>query len=510
MPKDGYVLGLDIGSSSIKVSMLDSATGKLIASATSPENELQIISKRSGWAEQDPAVWWKHCSLALRKIKSKAGSKVRDIAAIGVTYQMHGLVLVDKKHRLLRPAIIWCDSRAVEIGEKAFSSMGKKKCLRRFLNSPGNFTASKLKWVQQNQLSLYKKIYKMMLPGDYIALKMTGEVCTTFSGLSEAILWDFSRNGLAHAMLDHLDISPELIPESVPSFSIQGSLKKGAADELGLKPGIPVAYRAGDQPNNAFSLNVLNPGEIAATAGTSGVVYGVGEKSVYDPLSRINTFVHVNHTRTVPRYGVLLCLNGAGILNSWLKHTIVSQRRTRKDAYEMMNSEAAEIAPGADGLFIFPYDNGAERTLCNRSLHAHIRGLEFSIHSSPHIYRAAQEGIVFALNYGLSIMQETGVKVKTVRAGHANMFLSPVFREIFASVTGAQVELYNTDGAQGAARGAAVGAGVCPGSEYAFTGLKTIMKIEPNPAMKKAYKEIYQRWKTTLDTMIRTMEERNG
>jgi xylulokinase len=497
------LLGYDVGSSSIKATLMDSVTGKVLATATSPEKELEITAEKPGWAEQHPSVWWEHVKLATRKIADsrqktedrgqRTDYTLKDVEAIGISYQMHGLVVVDKNKQVLRPSIIWCDSRAVQIGQKAAAEIGEQKCLENLLNLPGNFTASKLKWVMENEPDVFSKIYKMMLPGDYIAMKMTGEIKTTPSGLSEGIMWDFKKQGLANLVLDYYGIPEELIAEVVPTFSVQGELTKEAAEELDLKAGTKISYRAGDQPNNALSLNVLNPGEIAATAGTSGVVYGITEKSDYDSKSRVNTFIHVNHAPKSPRYGVLLCVNGTGILNSWLKHNA-----TDGLDYDEMNKLAGSVEVGSDGLSILPYGNGAERTLENKNLGSSIHGLNFNIHTRAHLLRAAQEGIVFALAYGLGIMRKTGVAVKTVRAGNANMFLSPLFGEAFATVTGATIELYNTDGSQGAARGAGIGAGIYKGPKDAFVGLEPVRTIEPNKKLASAYQEAYKNWEDVL------------
>ncbi len=493
------LLGYDVGSSSIKATLMDADTGKALASATSPDKELDITAKEIGWAEQHPDTWWEHVKAATQKIKAKVKFDSGDIKAIGISYQMHGLVVVDKNKKVLRPSIIWCDSRAVQIGEKAAEAIGQEKCLKRLFNLPGNFTASKLKWVKENEPDIYSKIHKMMLPGDYIAMKMTGEIKTTPSGLSEGILWDFEADEPADFVLDNYGISSELIAETVPTFSVQGQLTKEAADELGLAGGTKVSYRGGDQPNNALSLSVLKPGEIAVTAGTSGVVYGVSDKKNYDQRSRVNVFVNVNHSTKSPRYGVLLCVNGTGILNSWLKHNFVAENLD----YPQMDKIAAEIPVGSDGLSILPYGNGAERTLENRNIGASVHGWNFNIHKNAHFLRAAQEGIVFALNYGLGIMKNMGIELKTVKAGHANMFLSPLFAEAFATVTGASVELYNTDGSQGAARGAGIGAGIYKGPEDAFVGLEPVKTIEPNEKLTSAYEKAYENWEQVLKQQLK-------
>jgi len=494
------LLGYDVGSSSIKATLMDADTGQVLAAATSPDKELEIVAKQLGWAEQDPAVWWEHVKTATKMIQTQAEFDAGDVHAIGISYQMHGLVVVDKNKQVLRPSIIWCDSRAVQIGEQAATDIGEEKCLRKLFNLPGNFTASKLKWVMENEPKVYSKIHKIMLPGDYIAMKMTGDIKTTPSGLSEGIMWDFEDDGLADFVLDNYGISGDLVAETIPTFSIQGELTKEAADELGLEAGTMISYRAGDQPNNALSLSVLQPGEIAVTAGTSGVVYGVSDRKNYDPRSRVNVFVHVNHSAEDPRYGVLLCLNGTGILNSWLKHNFVAGEGLD---YEQMNELAAQVPVGSDGLVILPYGNGAERTLENKNIGASVHGWNFNIHKKAHFLRAAQEGIVFALNHGLGIMRDMGIQLTTVKAGNANMFLSPLFAEAFATVTQATVQLYNTDGSQGAARGAGIGAGVYKGPDEAFTGLEPVKTIEPNDKLSSAYQQAYARWEENLKQQLK-------
>ena len=493
-----YLLGFDIGSSSVKVSLIKGDTGDCIASAFHPKSEMKITAAQAGWAEQHPELWWENLKLALTEVMQTAKVSPSDIDSIGISYQMHGLVVVDKNQQVLRPSIIWCDSRAAAIGDQAFEEIGSEKCLSSLLNSPGNFTASKLKWVKDNEPELYNRIYKIMLPGDYISMKLTGEIKTTASGLSEGIMWDFKENNIATLLLDHYEFSQDFIPEIVPTFSIQGELSKQAAQELGLVPGIKISYRAGDQPNNALSLNVLNPGEIATTAGTSGVVYGVSDEVKYDPLSRVNTFAHVNHSGSINRLGVLLCINGTGILNSWLhKYAGASSY-----SYEEMNKKAAEIAIGSEGLSILPFGNGAERVLQNKNLGSRFAGINFNIHSDAHLFRAAQEGIVFSFKYGMDIMKSIGIDAQVIRAGKANMFLSPIFRETLAGITGATIELFNTDGSIGAARGAGIGSGFYSSANEAFANLKKLETISPDFSKKAEYENAYQTWKTELEKAI--------
>ncbi|MCS3869590.1 xylulokinase [Chryseobacterium ginsenosidimutans] len=493
-----YLLGYDIGSSSVKVCLIEASSGKVIASEFSPKKEMKITAINPGWAEQNPGDWWINLKLAHEAVMHESGVHPEDIKGIGITWQMHGLILVDKDQNLLRPSIIWCDSRAVPYGEKAFKAIGEEKCLSHLLNSPGNFTASKLAWVKEHEPEIFEKIDKIMLPGDYIAMRLSGEIGMTIEGLSEGIFWDFKNNCISEDVINYYGIPKSFFPEIVPTFGIQSTVSATAAQELGLKEGTPISYRAGDQPNNALSLNVFNPGEIASTAGTSGVVYGVLDKLEYDKLSRVNTFAHVNYTPELTRLGVLLCINGTGILNSWLKHNFA----TSLSSYGDMNDLASLSPVGAKGLSIIPFGNGAERVLENKETNCSIHGINFNIHSKGDILRAAQEGIVFSYEYGMNIMRNIGMDIQVIRAGNANMFLSSIFRKSLAGVSNAVIELYDTDGAVGAARAAGMGIGFYADSKEAFASLERIAVIEPQLEKREQYLEAYSRWKSHLNEII--------
>lgn len=488
-----YLLGYDIGSSSVKAALVDAATGVCVASDFFPKNEAPIKALRQGWAEQDPENWWKYLKEATASVLKGSGADPKDIKAIGISYQMHGLVAIDKEHRVLRDAIIWCDSRGVPYGEKAFNELGADVCLPRLLNSPGNFTAAKLRWLKEEEPEIFEKIYKVMLPGDYIAMRLTGEICTNPEGLSEYMLWDFKDNTPATFLMEYYGYEPSMFPEVRPTFSEQGRLTENAAKELGLAPGTPVTYRAGDQPNNALSLNVFNPGEVASTAGTSGVVYGINGTVDYDPRSRVNNFAHVNHSAEQTRIGVMTCISGTGILNTWIKRNVAPEGISYAD----MNEHAAKVPVGSHGVVILPFGNGAERVLENRQIECSFHGINFNIHNRNHIIRAAQEGIVFSFMYGMEIMESIGMKINRIHAGKANMFLSPIFRETLASVSGATIDLVDTDGAAGAAKGAGIGAGIYKDNNEAFGSLKVLEVIEP-AADRTPYLEAYAHWKSIL------------
>ena len=489
-----YLLGFDVGSSSVKVSLVDADSGVCAASAFYPEKEAPILAVKAGWAEQDPQMWWENAKLSLKKVMADSGASAEDVKAIGISYQMHGLVCVDKEQNVLRPSIIWCDSRAVPYGEQAFKNIGPEQCLSHLLNSPGNFTAAKLAWVKENEPELFDKIYKIMLPGDYLAMKLSGVINTTISGLSEGMMWDFKNKNVADFLLDYYGFDKSLIADIVPTFSVQSTVCAAAAAELGLKEGTPISYRAGDQPNNALSLNVFNPGEIASTAGTSGVVYGVLGEANYDVKSRVNTFAHVNYTNEQERLGVLLCINGTGILNAWVRRNIAPEGIS----YSEMNDMMANIPIGSEGVTIIPFGNGAERVLENREIGCSINGVNFNKHGKAHLMRAAQEGIVFSFCYGMEVMQQMGMDIHKIHAGKANMFLSDIFRETLAGVSGATIELYETDGSVGAAKGAGIGCGIYKNNEEAFATLKKLAVIEPDENKRGEYLSAYAAWKEQL------------
>ncbi|MFG6427133.1 carbohydrate kinase [Muribaculaceae bacterium Isolate-037 (Harlan)] len=488
-----YLLGYDIGSSSVKAALVDATTGVCVASDFYPKTEAPIKALRQGWAEQNPESWWTYLKEATASILAKSKVNPSDIKAIGISYQMHGLVLLDKDDKVIRDALIWCDSRGVPYGEKAFNDLGAEKTLSHLLNSPGNFTASKLQWVKQEEPESFDKIATVMLPGDYVAMRLTGEKCTTASGLSEMMLWDFKENSPAFFLMEYFGYDPSILPAIKPTFSEQGRLTEEAARELGLVAGIPVTYRAGDQPNNALSLNVFNPGEVASTAGTSGVVYGINGTVDYDPRSRVNNFAHVNHTADQTRIGVMTCISGTGILNSWCKRNIAPDGIS----YQGMNDLAVKAPIGSEGVTILPFGNGAERVLENNQVGCSFHGINFNIHNRSHLLRAAQEGIVFSFMYGMEVMESIGMKIDKIHAGHANMFLSPIFRDTLASVSGATIELYDTDGAVGAAKGAGIGAGIYKDNNEAFATLVNMGEIHP-AADRTPYLEAYARWKECL------------
>ena len=490
-----YYLGFDLGSSSIKVSIVCSKTGKNIHTLNEPSDEMQIISNQNDWAEQDPDTWWSHICNGTKRVLKESKVNNKEIISIGISYQMHGLVIIDKKGKSLRNSIIWCDSRAVDIGNSAFNDLGAVKCSENLLNSPGNFTASKLKWVKENEPDIYRKIYKFMLPGDYIAFKMSDTITSTRNGLSEGILWDYKQNKVAKWLLNYYKIDTSLIPDIVENFTNQGEITSKAAKETGLLVGTPITYRAGDQPNNALSLNVLKNGEVAATGGTSGVVYAVTNKLNSKESTRINHFAHVNYSNKNQLIGKLLCINGAGIMYKWLKIN------TSANSYQQMNNLAEKIPIGSNGLVVIPFGNGSERMFNNKNIGTHFFNLNLNLHSDSHLYRASLEAIAFSFVYGIEIMKNDGTEINIIKAGNDNLFRSEIFSNTISALINHDIEIYNTTGSVGAARAS----GLSNGDFNKFSDfltkndhVKTYKPIKDN----QLYIKAYSNWKNELKKLL--------
>ncbi len=492
-----YFLGYDLGSSSVKVALVDAESLAPKHIVKYPDHEMPIASTKTGWAEQHPDDWWSNLCLATKKLLSESGVKPDEILSIGIAYQMHGLVMVNDQQQVLRPAIIWCDSRAVGCGEDVMKTLDRQYALSHLLNTPANFTASKLKWVKDNEPKIYAHVHKFMLPGDFIAMKMTSEINTTIGGLSEGVFWDFTENRVSEELMKSFGFSYDHVPNIVEAIGNQGQLSQQAAQQLGLTAGTPISYRAGDQPNNAMSLNVLKEGEVAATGGTSGVIYGVTNTPVYDSKSRVNGFAHVNHTSGTPSIGTLLCINGAGIQYSWLRQLLDGSYKT----YDQIEKEASSIAIGSKGLSVLPFGNGAERIFENRTIGAQLLGIDFNRHSKTCIYRATLEGIAFAFVYGANIMKEMGVKIDHLTVGNDNLFQSDIFSNTLANTVGCSIEMYDTTGAIGAAKASGVGAGYIATIEEAMSGQVTIKEVKPL-SNRSAYAEAYGEWKNRLEIQL--------
>lgn len=491
-----YFVGFDIGSSSVKAALVNARSGKSMAVVNVPEKEMAMIAHENGWAEQDPDDWWQFICKAITKLLHQCDVKAGEIKGIGISYQMHGLVVVDKEGAPLRPAIIWCDSRAVPIGRHAYDSLGHTKCATHLLNSPGNFTASKLKWVKENEPELFAQIHKFMLPGDYVAYKLSGTINTTISGLSEGILWDFKEQAIANWLLDFYGLDRALVPDIVPTFSEQSRVSADGAAASGLAPGTPIYYRAGDQPNNALSLNVFQPGEVAATGGTSGVFYAVTDTLSVKEVSRVNNFAHVNNDTGRQRIGKLLCINGAGIQYRWLLNNL------GVSSYEEMNLLAASIPIGSDGVLILPFGNGAERMLNNQSPGTRITNINLNNHGKAHLCRAALEGIAFSFVYGMEILKSDGVEPSVIRAGNDNLFRSEIFSNTIAALIEQEIEIYNTTGAIGAARACLLQGRDLQAFGRQITENDYVMTYTPVKE-KEAYKIAYTNWKTELENNIK-------
>jgi len=491
-----YYLGLDIGSSSIKAALVEISKGKSLGVVQEPKEEMGMYAQKNGWAEQKPEDWWIHSCNAIKRLKKQHNISRTQIKGIGISYQMHGLVLVDKAGNPLRKSIIWCDSRAVEIGNKAFEDIGEETCASSLLNSPANFTASKLKWVKDNEPDIYKNIYKFMLPGDYMAYKFSNVINTTISGLSEGVFWDFKKDSVADFLLEYYGLDKALVPDIVETFGLQSVVDEKGEEDSGIAAGTPIYYRAGDQPNNALSLNVFNPGEVVATGGTSGVVYAITNSLSVKENARVNNFAHVNYKKgTDPRIGKLLCINGAGIQYRWLLNNL------DVSSYEDMNILASEIPVGSDGVCLIPFGNGAERMLNNKEIGTRIANLNLNNHHKGHMCRAALEGIAFSFVYGIELLKSDGIKAKVIRAGNDNLFRSEIFANTVATLIGQEIEIYNTTGAIGAARAADLHKGDFESFGKSIMDNDHVMTFMPFKD-KTPYLKAFQNWKNELELIL--------
>lgn len=485
-------IGYDIGSSFIKAALVDVKTGNPILRARVPEVEIPMQAQQQGWAEQDPNLWWEYLCKATQKLLAEAHIKADQISSIGISYQMHGLVLVDRDLNPLRKSIIWCDSRATPYGDKAFEKLGKTYCKDHLLNSPGNFTASKLAWVIENEPDLYNKTYKLMLPGDFLATKLSGVPQTTITGLSEGIFWDFKNDETSTSLFDYYQINQSLVPEIVDNFKLQATVSHSGAKATGLIAGTPITYRAGDQPNNAYTLGARSTGDVVATGGTSGVVYALTDRLSGEELTKVNTFAHINYQPKQKMFGKLLNLNGAGIQYRWL-HQLMGQM-----SYQKLNQMAAKAPIGSNGLKVFPFGNGAERILDNKIVNGHISNINFNIHDNNHLARATLEGIAFALIYGIEMLKNDGVVIENLKVGNDNLFLSDIFSKTIADTLGISIQMLEATGAEGAAK-----AGIA-GEKGGQNNHKIHINktIEPNPQSKNQSIDSFKNWKKQLINKI--------
>ncbi|MDC6351168.1 FGGY family carbohydrate kinase [Zeaxanthinibacter sp. PT1] len=491
-----YYIGYDIGSSSIKAALVHAETGEKINLVQVPSVEMLIRIPEKGWAEQDPEQWYQYVCNATKILLKESTLRPEQIIGIGIAYQMHGLVLVDRAGAVLRPAIIWCDSRAVDIGDNALKTLGESYCQTHLLNSPGNFTLSRLRWVKEHEPGLYDQLYKWMLPGDYVAFRLSGEITTTVPGLSEAVAWDFKENEPAERLLEEYELSTVHIPDILPTFSLQGTVSANASLNTGLAAGTPILYRAGDQPNNALSLDVLEPGEIACTGGTSGVLYGVTDKCEALLNSGINSFAHVNHTAIKNRIGKLLCINGTGIQYRWLKNIL------NASSYKQMDEWAGQVPAGSEGLIVLPFGNGAERMLQNRNPGTSLSNIDLNRHDQRHLCRATLEGIAFAFAYGMKLLQAEGADANLLRTGNDNLFRSTIFSTTLASLLQKEIHLYDTTGAVGAARACVVHQkdwDVFKKDKFAPTHIHTYEPVKPQ---QEILNKAYSQWALMLDANL--------
>jgi len=454
MPESAYLLGIDVGTTGSKAVLIDTA-GSVVAEAT---NEYPMSTPQPAWAEQDPNDWWATTIASIRRVLEQSGGRGERVAGVGLTGQMHGLVLLDSKGDVLRPCIMWNDQRTAEQCATITERVGAKRLLELTGNPvlPG-FTAPKVVWVRENEPQVYRKVAKVLLPKDYVRYRLTGEFFSEVSDASGTSMFDVGKRQWSDEMLAALDVPrrwlPEVTESPVPSAKVNGA----AAKDTGLIAGTPVVGGGGDQAAQAVGTGIVDEGVVSVTLGTSGVVFAASDSYRIEPQGRLHAFCHA-----VPGKWHLMgvMLSAAGSFR-WFRDTlgeteIIRAKRENRDPYDLLTEAAADVAPGCEGLLFLPYLTG-ERTPYPDP---NARGVFFGLtlrHRKAHLTRAVLEGVSYGLRDSLELMRDLGLAVKQVRASGGGA-RSALWRQMLADVFDTPIVTVSVT--QGAAYGAALLAGV--------------------------------------------------
>ena len=448
-----YVIGIDVGTGGTRAVLVDEK-GAVLASAT--HEHLPFASPQNGWAEQDPHDWWNACKQALGKLLEESAVQKTEIAAIGLTGQMHGAVLLDENDEVLRHALIWCDQRTQEECDELDKTVGTKRLVE-LTSNPAltNFTLTKLMWVRTHEPEIWKRFRSFLLPKDYIRLQLTGVRATDVSDASGTLLLDVANRRWSQEMLKATRLDARCLPQLFESQQVVGTITAHAALETGLAEGTPVVAGAGDQAAGAIGMGIVKAGDVSATIGTSGVVFAATDQPFLDPQGRLHTFCHA-----IPnRWHVMGVTQAAGLSLRWFRDTFGIVNGVTESPYESLSREASAIPAGADGVLWAPYLMGERTPHLDSEVRGALIGLAAS-HGRGHIIRAILEGVAFSLKDTLTIFAEIGVPVNDIRLGGGGA-LSPLWRQIQADVYAKPVSQLKAE--QGAAHGAAVLAGVGAG-----------------------------------------------
>lgn len=485
-------LGIDVGTGGSRAVVIDEA-GQVVTSATI--EHAPFASPQTGWAEQDPGDWWRASSAAVRAVLANGKVRTEEIASIGLTGQMHGAVLLDEHDEVLRPAIIWCDVRTDPQCREITQRVGAEQLIQLVLNPAlAGFTLPKLMWVREVEPDLWTRVRSVLLPKDYVRLKLTGDRATDVADASGTLLLDVRGRKWSQEMLAHANLDEKLLPHVYESQEVTGSVSAAGAEATGLLVGTPVVAGAGDQAAGAIGMGIVRPGSVSATIGTSGVVFAATDRPALDPKGRVHTFCHA-----IPdRWHVMGVTQAAGLSLRWFRDRfgtgdIHSNNDQNRDPYEYLVEEAANAPVGADGLFWAPYLMGERTPHLDPHARAALIGLTAS-HTRSHIIRAILEGVAYSLRDTLSIFSELGVPAGIIRLGGGGA-RSILWQQIQADVYGQTVELVAADEgpAFGAALLAAVGVAAWASVDEACnTAVSVRARIEPEPAARTLMDQGYQ------------------
>lgn len=452
-----YLIGIDLGTSGVKTVLFDES-GKPVASSTV---EYPLYQPNLGWAEQDPEDWWKGTCESINNVMLKSGVNKQDVKGVGLSGQMHGAVLLDKNDKVLRKAIIWCDQRSAAECDQITQLVGKERLIEITANPAlTGFTASKVMWVKNNEPQIFEKIAKILLPKDYIRLRLTGEYATEVSDASGMQFMNIAQRKWSSEVLGKLEISESMLGKMYESQEVTGKVTASAAAITGLNEGTIVVGGAGDQAAGAVGNGIVKPGVVSSTIGTSGVVFAYTDKLTIDPLGRVHTFCHA-----VPNtYHIMGVTQGAGLSLKWFRDNfcmeeLMTAELSNIDVYKLLDAEAENITPCSDGLVYLPYLMG-ERT---PHLDPDARGVFFGLtakHTKPHFVRSIMEGVTYSLRDCLEIIRGMGVEVSEVRASGGGG-KSKIWRQMQADVFGTNINRIFSD--EGPALGVAILAGVGAG-----------------------------------------------
>ena len=463
------VLGIDVGTGGTRAVLLDQA-GRVLGAATA--EHAPMASPQLGWAEQDPRDWWRAARIAIRECLVKASAKANEVAAIGLSGQMHGLVMLDENGEVLRPALLWCDQRTEKECQGITERVGAKRLIELVANPAlTGFTLPKIWWVRAHEPQVWARARSLMLPKDYVRFKLTGARATDVADASGTLLFDVVNRRWSSEMLQASDLQPEILPQVFESPEITGRVSKDGAAASSLQEGTPVVAGGGDQAAGAVGMGIVEPGNVSATIGTSGVVFAATSRPVVEPQGRIHTFCHA-----IPgRWHVMGVTQGAGLSLRWFRDQFCVGA-----SYDELMKEAAAAPAGADGLLWTPYLMGERTPHLDPNARGALVGLTAQ-HTRAHVIRAILEGVAFSLRDTFTIFRDLGVPVKSIRLGGGGA-RSPLWQQIQADVYGMRVDLIAAE--EGAAYGAAllagVGAGVWPSVETACeTSVHVAKQVEP-------------------------------